>query len=576
MSAESGAGATVRSEAAAPGTGTGTGTTTIRAQALEIVLPGGDGVGPWTATIEAGESLLVVAPSGAGKSTLLRALAGAIPQHVRGRVTGSLHVAAADGTGIDPVAEGVAATARAVAMLGQDPATGVCLPTVADDLALPLESRAMDPALIGSAIASALRAVGAEQLRDREAATLSGGELQRVALAGALIGEPSVLLLDEPTAMLDGHGIAAVRSALAAVPPQVATVLVEHRLDDWGADDLPDRTLVLDRSGRVLADGPTADVLVEHGAALVAEGCWIPAAVELDAVAPELAGELGGGDASASGSRTVSAHGKAGGTASAIGADRIGASVRRRSGPALPPLLRARGLALARGGRDVLTDIDLDLHAGEVLAVIGRNGAGKSTLLTALAGLEPPRRGRIEGDRAGLVPQNPEHLFLGRTVREEVAIGDPDGADVALARLRLGDLADRSPFTLSGGQKRRLAITAMLAHSRRVLLADEPTIGLDRIATAQVIAMLRDVVAGGGAVAMTSHDLRAVASCADRAAVLADGRLQAVVPLEELVRDASLLAMAGMRIPPLVARVIAAGLPLRATLEDLGRRGRAA
>jgi len=581
VSAESGAGATVRSEAAAPGTGT----TTIRAQALEIVLPGGDGVGPWTATVEAGESLLVVAPSGAGKSTLLRALAGAIPQHVRGRVTGSLHVAAADGTGIDPVAEGVAATARAVAMLGQDPATGVCLPTVADDLALPLESRAMDPALIGSAIASALRAVGAEHLRDREAATLSGGELQRVALAGALIGEPSVLLLDEPTAMLDGHGIAAVRSALAAVLPQVATVLVEHRLDEWGADDLPGRTLVLDRSGRVLADGPTADVLAEHGAALVTEGCWVPSAVELAAVAPKLL------EASADGATGAGARGAVDGAGGGAGGD--GAPVPARAdapvagaaaapadrAPSAPLLLCARDLTLARGGcgaRDVLTGVDLDLRAGEVLAIIGRNGAGKSTLLTALAGLEAPRTGTVTGERAGFVPQNPEHLFIGRTVRDEVAIGDPAATDAALARVRLADLADRSPFTLSGGQQRRLAIAAMLAHSRRVLLADEPTIGLDRAATAQVIAMLRGVAAEGGAVAMTSHDLRAVTACADRAAVLAEGRLQAVVPLEELVRYPRLLALAGMRIPPLVARVIAAGLPLRATLEDLGRRGRAA
>lgn len=593
MSAESGAGATVRSEAAAPGTGT----TTIRAQALEIVLPGGDGVGPWTATVEAGESLLVVAPSGAGKSTLLRALAGAIPQHVRGRVTGSLHVAAADGTGIDPVAEGVAATARAVAMLGQDPATGVCLPTVADDLALPLESRAMDPALIGSAIASALRAVGAEYLRDREAATLSGGELQRVALAGALIGEPSVLLLDEPTAMLDGHGIAAVRSALAAVPPQVATVLVEHRLDEWGADDLPGRTLVLDRSGRVLADGPTADILAEHGAGLVAEGCWVPSAVELAAVAPELL------EASADGATGAGARGAVDGAGGGAGGDGVPVPARADApvagaaatpadrAPSAPLLLCARDLTLARGGcgarggrgghddrggrgaRDVLTGVDLDLRAGEVLAIIGRNGAGKSTLLTALAGLEAPRTGTVTGERAGFVPQNPEHLFIGRTVRDEVAIGDPAATDAALARVRLADLADRSPFTLSGGQQRRLAIAAMLAHSRRVLLADEPTIGLDRAATAQVIAMLRGVAADGGAVAMTSHDLRAVTACADRAAVLAEGRLQAVVPLEELVRDASLLALAGMRIPPLVARVMAADLPLRGTLEDLGRRG---
>lgn len=514
---------------------------TLRAEGLEIVLPGGDGVGPWSGTIAPGESVLVIGPSGAGKSTFLRALAGAIPQHVRGTVEGRLRIEAGGGTLVDPVADGVAPTAALVGSVGQDPATGVCLPCVADDVALPLESRAVDPPLIAPAVEAALRAVGASHLMWRDASTLSGGELQRVALAAALVATPGILLLDEPTAMLDGEGVAAVREALRAVPPHVTTILVEHRLDEWTGDDgpaaLPARTIALDRSGRVRADGPTADVLATWGRELVAEGCWVPLGTELAATAPR-------------------------------GLAALAPEPRPAPRPG-PVVLRARGLAVGHGSRDVLRGVDLGVRAGEVLALIGRNGAGKSTLLTSLAGLEAPRAGTIEGPRAGLVFQNPEHQFVARTVREEVALGDPAGADAVLERLGLVDLAARSPFALSGGQKRRLSIAAMLACRRAALLLDEPTFGLDRSATAEVLAMLREAADAGIAVALTCHDLRAIGRCADRVAVLDGGRIIAEGTPEELVGDPGLLARAGMRAPRLLTRIVSEGLALRATLAAL-------
>lgn len=552
----------------------------LRARELEIVLPGGDGVGPWSGTIEPGEAVLIIAPSGAGKSTLLRALAGAIPQHVRAHVTGSLEIFTAGGR-IDPVAGGVAATAGAVGFVGQDPAAGVAMRIVADEIALPLESRGVAPALIGQAITLALGAVGAAHLQDRDAAALSGGELQRVALAAALVAEPGVLLLDEPTAMLDGEGIAAVREALRVVPADVTTVLVEHRLDEWtageGVEGLPSRTIALDRSGRVRADGPTDLVLREHGRALLEEGCWVPAQTEL-ALLPELARRLEEGTAAldpAASRDSAPLHGPVG-AGRVAAASEAGEAPRMQGAPAAEVMLQARAVTAGWGETPVLQGVDLELRAGEITAVIGRNGAGKSTLLTLLAGLLDPWEGEVSGERTGLAFQNPEHQFLMPTVIEEIALGDPAGAGEALERLGLADLAGRSPFSLSGGQKRRLSLAAMLAHGRRVLLADEPTFGLDRASTHEVLAMLREAADGGAAVLMTCHDLRTIAQCADRALLLENGRLHALprggTP-EALTADPSIPARAGMSVPPLLTRILGAGLPLRETLFALASPG---
>jgi len=176
----------------------------------------------------------------------------------------------------------------------------------------------------------------------------------------------------------------------------------------------------------------------------------------------------------------------------------------------------------------VLAGVDLTVRPGEVVALLGANGVGKSTLLLTLAGLLEPIAGRVEGPRPGLVFQNAEHQFLATSVRAEIAHGL--GGEVAervvprqLRRHRLEHLADQNPFRLSGGEKRRLSLAAMLAHDRPVLLADEPTLGLDRRDTIATAAALREVAAGGGAVVLVSHDVRLVASLATRVVVLGAG-----------------------------------------------------
>ncbi|RPF26961.1 ABC transporter ATP-binding protein [Georgenia muralis] len=536
-----------------------------------------------------GEHVIVLGASGSGKSTVLQLITGVVPHSVAAAVAGRVAVGSGSrsGGGTATAEATVVERSRHLGVLAQDPAAAVCLPHVEQELALPLENHGADPATIGPCIAAALDAVGATGLRGRATATLSGGESQRVALAAALVTEPEVLLLDEPTSMLDPAGIAAVREALDAATQRYrpAVVLVEHRLDEWagaeGVAGLPGRALALADDGTVLADGPTAAVLGDHASALHAAGCWLPLETELQA----LTGAPGGLGAAANTALLTALAEQAdgvgeagvegGGPGAAAGADAgdaVGDTAGDTAGGA-GPVLAARSLAVGRGdgtprrrGRSrrpvlepapVLAGVDLEVGAGEVVAILGANGVGKSTLLLTLAGLLEPLAGEVTGARPGLVFQNAEHQFLAHTVREEIAHGLPAGSDAVVARRlrrhRLDHLAEQNPFRLSGGEKRRLSLAAMLAHDRPALLADEPTLGLDRRDAVATLATLRDAAAAGSAVVLASHDLRAVAALADRVVLLGDGGVLADGPTAAVLGDAALLARAGVRVPPLVA-----------------------
>ncbi|WP_432563510.1 ABC transporter ATP-binding protein [Kineococcus sp. SYSU DK003] len=524
----------------------------LHARNLESVFPTGDGVGPVDLDLRAGEALLVLGPSGAGKSTVLRLLNGAVPQAVHAQVTGSVQVA---GRAVGE--HRVADLADVVGVVHQDPESGVCLPEVDDEVAFALENLGVDPAAMQDRSAAALARAGATHLRGRSTTGLSGGELQRVALAAATVAGPALLLLDEPTSMLDADGVDAVRSAIAAVrrDTDAACVLVEHRLDEFAGDaglaGLPERWLVLGRDGRVRFDGPCTELGADVARDLVTSGCWLPFDLECLALfgtgwSPEV--------------------------------------LQRALAAAAPPQVPARGQVLlaARGLRVgpsrhevVLGPVDLDLHAGEVVALLGPNGSGKSTLLRTLAGVAKPLGGSIEGPRPGLVFQNPEHQFVAGTVRGEVAHGVRDLARVEaeLGRFDLLGVAGHDPHRLSGGQQRRLSLAALLVHDRPVLLADEPCFGLDRTATTAATTALRGAADDGRAVLFSCHDLRAVAGCADRVLVVAEGELLATTTRDLLVDD-DLLRRARLRPARWLcdlARSVPDSAGLRAVLTGLDR-----
>ena len=511
--------------------------------------------------VAAGERVVVLGPSGAGKSTLLHLVAGLVPHSTPAAVTGTLRLGAGLDLDVDtPVHE----RSTVLGVVGQDPSASVCLPQVDAELALVLENRAVPPGHIGPRVQAALDQVGAGSLADAQTARLSGGQTQRVALAAAVIGQPNLLLLDEPTSMLDAGGVRAVRAAVDEVSRDatLTVLLVEHRLDDYagdgGVEALPGRAVVLGDDGSVVADGPTPAVLREHAAALHRLGCWLPLEAELTALSGAH-GDLASGahDAYLDGLVPRGAEGEG-----AVGGE---------------PLLRARGLAVGHGARTVLDGVDLDVHAGQVVAVLGENGTGKSTLLHALAGLARPHAGTVTGARPGMVFQNPEHQLVAHSVTGEIAHGlaDPDETVARMLREhRLEHVADRSPHQLSGGEKRRLSLAAMLAHGRSVLLADEPTFGLDRRDTVVVADALRTVADDGGAVVLSTHDLRLAAEVADVVVLVGGGRVLALGPARDVLGDAQALAGAGLVLPAVVRWFLArcpTTVSLRGALRALGR-----
>ncbi|SCL17334.1 energy-coupling factor transport system ATP-binding protein [Micromonospora nigra] len=441
--------------------------------------------------VRPGERVLLLGPSGAGKSTLLAALAGLLPDD-SGEREGDVTV-----DGLEP-----RDARERVGIVFQDPETQLVMARCGDDVAFGLENRGVPAGEIWPRVDEALHRVGFPYRRDRLTAALSGGEQQRLALAGALALRPRLLLLDEPTANLDPAGAALVREAIGrAMDADTTLVLVEHRVAE--ALPLVDRVVVLDPGGGVRADGPPDDVFGRYGDALAAEGVWVPGRTVPPRRARNPAGDV------------------------LLTADRLG----------LPPRLAAT---------------DLTVRAGEALAVLGRNGTGKSTLALLLGGLLRPGLGRVTAsralagadtrtpphrwrgpalaDRIGSVFQDPEHQFVARTVFDELALGprragQPDAAvrstvDTLLERLRLTRLAGANPYTLSGGEARRLSVATALATAPRLLICDEPTFGQDRRTWRELLDLFADLRdAGHGLVAVT-HDIDFVAALADRTVAL--------------------------------------------------------
>lgn len=488
--------------------------------------------------IEPGERVLLLGASGSGKSTLLQGWAGVLGGADEGLVTGALRV---DDAAPDE-------RRGRVGLLLQDPDAQLVHARVRDDVGFGPENLGVPAAEIDDRVDAALAAVGlalpelAARGADADGARLSGGQRQRLALAGLLALEPAALLLDEPTAQLDPTGAAQVVAAVDALVRDrgLTLVVVEHRVDLWLP--LVERVVVLDR-GRVVADGPAAAVLQQRGAELAARGVWVPGReAEHPSPAP-------------------------------IAAEGSGAV-----------LLRARDLDGRPAGGDPLGHaLDLELRAGEVVALTGQNGAGKSTLLMTLAGLLPPAAGTVEaldhGDpagwssrdlasRFGVVFQNPEHQFVAPTVRDELAAGTPehpDGSsaaarvDALLERLGLRGLASVSPYALSGGEQRRLSVATALAAAPPVLLLDEPTFGQDARTWAALAALIAEHRDAGGAIVMATHDRALIAALGAREVAL-PARAAAALPAGVPVPAAAARPPLGERLNP-VAAIAASLLP---------------
>lgn len=442
--------------------------------------------------IAPGERVLLLGASGSGKSTLLHALAGVLGGSDEGDEAGRMLIDGQHPTRLR----------GRIGLVLQDPQSSVVLARVGDDVAFGLENLGVPRSEIWPRVRRALDAVGLPVDLGHPTAALSGGQQQRLAIAGALAMETRLLLLDEPTANLDPEGVDEVREAVAGLSRDTTVVVVEHRVGTWA--DLMDRVIVLGRDGGLVADGPPAAAFAQHADLLLAAGVWVPGSglPAIDVPAP-------------------------------------GAGV---------PLLSTAALAIGyQPGNPVHSALNLELPAATSTVITGANGAGKTTLALTLAGLlprlggeiraavdlQPPPRPRRFGrapvrsdpttwrsidliTRIGAVFQHPEHQFVATTVRDELAVGlrslkwSPDRlaarVEELLTLLHLDKLAGANPFTLSGGEKRRLSVGTVLATGPRLIFLDEPTFGQDRTTWLDLVRLIAGILAEGRSVVSVTHD----------------------------------------------------------------------
>jgi energy-coupling factor transporter ATP-binding protein EcfA2 len=481
-----------------------------------------------------GEFVLLAGRSASGKSTLLKAACGLVPHFHGGEIEGEVRVAA-----IDALEAGPGELAAVVGYLAQDPETQVVSTTVAAEIELPLEMRGDAPSARARAVEEVALALAIPHLLGRAVDTLSGGELQRVALAAALVTRPRLILLDEPTSQLDPVAGDELIWLLRRLNEEwgVAVLLAEHRLERCLA--AADRVVAMEGGG-VACDGAPAEFLTWASASDPALTTPAARLFSLAALSPL---PVGVRDARQTLRGTGIAH------PPHIASRRV-----RDPGPT-DPVLEAKNLwvELDRGEemRDVLRGIDLQVRPGERVALMGRNGAGKSTLLRTAAGLHEPVLGKLSVESIALLTQNPSDYL----VRERV--GDELPGEEGMAALRVVGLehaVDADPRDLSGGERQRLALAIALAgrmegdHLPAVVALDEPTRGMDRARKENLVALIQQLSGGvdlftpgvtkstgAAAVVVATHDVEFASAFAERVVLLGEGVVIADGPMEEIL-----------------------------------------
>lgn len=462
-------------------------------------------------SVNKGDRLLLAGPSGSGKSTLLGIMTGLVPRLTSGRVEGTIE--------------------RSYASYGlvmQNPYAQLVAPTVYEELAFGLENRSLPVSETRDRVDAMLSAMGISALKDRICATLSGGEAQKLSLACALIGEPELLFLDEPTAYLDPWSAEEFFKLLSGLARGRGMVVVEHRVGEAAA--IVDKVFLLDGegSGRSQDDVAAAVESLRFKASAPVPALGTPAA----ATSP------------AGGAKTDDNRG--------LGAE-------------MPPVLEIEAMShryatdsttqtrAARRNSDgvptppkVLESVDMILESGSVTVVMGPSGSGKSTLLKKIAAWLPSGNDTRKLDfggrdwlrekprkRAGdivFIPQNPEHFFLCMTVREELAYtGRPDSEIREVAeRFRLQTDSMQHPASLSEGEKRRLNLACAFLDARPLVLMDEPSYGLDLSSTCELVDGIRALRGQGRIVLIVTHSPELAESVADRRYLMKDGKLDPV------------------------------------------------
>ncbi|WP_043932538.1 ABC transporter ATP-binding protein [Bacillus sp. EB01] len=459
-------------------------------------------------SINKGEKVLILGPSGSGKSTLISALAGIIPEHVEAEVSGEVFL-----------------RSRAGVML-QDPDSQFCMLRVDEEIAFSLENQSIPRSEMEPIILDLMNKVGLKVDRKTSIETLSGGMKQRLALACLLGLEPEVLFFDEPTAQLDPAGRMEIFDLLKQLSQTTnkTMVIVEHVLD--GCIDWMDRVIMINESGSIIADGEPEEIFRNYNHEMEEAGIWRPKLFPykwMDVV------ENTSHPLSIKLTNKLKTNHQA----------RVYADT----------LIRTEHVEFWYGKKTIVKNINIDIHKGEWISIVGANGSGKSTFLKSLIRLAPIKNGSIHFqnkeiekwpdkelyEKAGFVFQNPELQFITDTVFDEIAFGGRQrnwqeeqihAKTVQLLReFKLESLYNSHPFTLSMGQKRRLSVATMLLFDQPLLLLDEPTYGQDEKTANELIKRLKERQEKGTTIVMVTHDMELVDTYSDQVILLNKGRV---------------------------------------------------
>lgn len=471
-----------------------------------------------TLEVPRGQRVCVLGANGSGKSTLASVICGLLaPDEGDVELVG------------ERVCEGgapdLAAYRRARRSLGlvfQNPDDQIVTSVVADDVAFGPENLGLPRDEIRRRVDRELARVALTDYARADPSRMSGGQRQRVCIAGALAMEPQVLVLDEPSSLLDVRGREAIMRVMGRLTAAGATLVhVTHFMDEALAAD---RVIVM-RAGRIVLDGAPREVFCAANTGLIDElGLELPFDLRLLRARRALTGGVGTG--------------------------RAQQALLSKNSAAREPFCRVSGVSYAYTPRHAaLDDVSFQVFEGETCAVVGQTGSGKSTLLRLLCGLEAPdagsvevagastatKRGRRDVRRAvGYVMQHPERQLFAQTVESDVAFGPRNmglpadevarRVDHALDLVGLAAKKDLSPFELSGGQKRLAVIAGVLAMQPKLLVLDEPTAGLDPRGRAGLRRLLAELRAHGVTIVQVTHSMEDAAR-ADRVVVLDESRV---------------------------------------------------
>ncbi|MGJ9382153.1 ABC transporter ATP-binding protein [Salipaludibacillus sp. CF4.18] len=480
-----------------------------------------------TFSLKEGEVTLLMGASGSGKSTVALCLNGLFPEAVEGYADGEIYY---KGKKVQGFEQGE--LNQKIGIVFQDPESQFCMITVENELAFTMENIRVPREDMVRRMDNVLESVGLEGFKERSIHELSGGQKQKVALASVLLLKPELLILDEPTANLDPLSSLEFINLVNKLHKErgMAVLIIEHQLDDWLP--LTQHVLAISKEGKLIADDRPEIVFKKQKRELENEGIYLPkvASKNLWGKSPQIFGPS-------------------------------------------EEVISLKGVTFEKKKKMILKDISLSLGTGEFVAIVGENGAGKSTLLQLMAGILSTMEGSVDflkrplkewneqqlRQEMGFVFQNPEHQFITDTVYDELAFGMKlNNIPMKEMEAKIKELLHHfqleqnqwsNPFSLSGGQKRRLSVATMLDETPKLLLFDEPTFGQDAQTTEELMKIILDLKNKGTTIVFVTHDMDLVDNYCEKVFVLDQGEIAYQGHTQSFWENESLVRKAHLRLP---------------------------